>query len=265
MRRVSLSISTERTVTVLTRAHEQFYSDLIRDLPIRNLAIQPANHGTAVAILFGLIRLIALRRVSTVAIFPSDHYVDDEHIFMRHVDAAISGVSFPPSKIVLLGIPADRPESDYGWIERAEQLSQPSPGVKAIFRIRRFWEKPPPQLAVDLWLRGLLWSSFVMVARVGALIDMFARMIPQLHLSFARFRAVLDTSAETDAIDNLFADLPSLNFSEAIHAGCPSELSVLPTTAVRWTDLGEPPVLWRLWLRPLCGLPGSPLTAQWTD
>jgi len=28
------SISTERTVTVLTRAHEQFYSDLIRDLPI---------------------------------------------------------------------------------------------------------------------------------------------------------------------------------------------------------------------------------------
>jgi hypothetical protein len=104
-----------------------------------------------------------------------------------------------------------------------------------------------------------------MVARVGASIDMFARMMQQLHLSSARFRAVLDTSAESDAVDNLFADLPSLNFSEAILADCPSELSVLPTTAVRWNDLGEPPVLWRLWLRPVCGLPGSPLTAQWTD
>jgi mannose-1-phosphate guanylyltransferase len=240
MRRVSLSISTERTVTVLTRAHEQFYSDLIADLPVRNLAIQPANRGTAVAILFGLIRLITLRRISTVVIFPSDHYVDDESIFMRHVDAAISGVSSPPSKIVLLRIPADRPESDYGWIEPAEQLTQSSSGVKPIFRIRRFWEKPPPQLAVDLWSRGLLWNSFVVVARVAALIDMFARMIPRLYLSFAKIRAVLNTSAETDAVDKLFADLPSLNFSEAILAGCPSELSVLPTTGVRWNDLGEP-------------------------
>jgi hypothetical protein len=79
----------------------------------------------------------------------------------------------------------------------------------------------------------------VLVAQVGALFDMFARMIPRLYLSFAHITAVLNTSAETDAVDKLFADLPLLNFSEAILAGCPSELSVLPTTGVGWNDLGE--------------------------
>src|SRR5712672_1914375 len=56
-RRVSLSVSLARTVTVLTRAHEQFYSPVISETPLGNLVIQPANRGTAAAILFGLLRL----------------------------------------------------------------------------------------------------------------------------------------------------------------------------------------------------------------
>jgi mannose-1-phosphate guanylyltransferase len=71
-RRVSLSISPERTVTVLSRAHELFYSPLISETFLGNLAIQPAKRGTAAAILFGLLRLCNLQRISTVAIFPSD-------------------------------------------------------------------------------------------------------------------------------------------------------------------------------------------------
>jgi mannose-1-phosphate guanylyltransferase len=168
---VSLSFSPEQTVTVISRAHERFYSPLISQNILGSLAIQPAGRGTAAAILFGLLRLSHSRRIGTVAIFPSDHYVSNDMIFMRHVDAAISAASSLPLKIVLLGIPAERPESDYGWIEPAEQISQAGPGVEPIFRIRRFWEKPAPYIAVHLWSRGLLWNSFVMVARVRALLD----------------------------------------------------------------------------------------------
>jgi mannose-1-phosphate guanylyltransferase len=133
-RRVSLSVSLARTVTVLTRAHEQFYSPVISETPLGNLVIQPANRGTAAAILFGLLRLSHIQRISTVAIFPSDHYLSNDVVFMRHVDAAISAVSSLPVKIILPGISADRPEHDYGWIEPAEQLTQAGPGVEPIFR-----------------------------------------------------------------------------------------------------------------------------------
>ncbi len=71
-RRVSLSFSPDRTVTVVSHAHERFYSPLISQNISGNLAIQPANRGTAATILFGLLRLGHLRRIGTMAIFPSD-------------------------------------------------------------------------------------------------------------------------------------------------------------------------------------------------
>lgn len=95
-------------------------------------------------------------------------------------------------------------------------------------------------MAVDLWKRGLLWNSFVLVGEVGALLDLFAKMIPPVYNSFAQIKDLLNTSLETDAIEELFASLPSVNFSEAILAGCRSGLSVLPTTGVDWNDLGDP-------------------------
>ena len=81
-----------------------------------------------------------------IAIFPPDHYLSNDVVFMRHFDAAISAVSSLPVKIVLLGIPAVRPEHDYGWIEPAEQLMQAGLRVQPIFRIGHFWEKPHPLL-----------------------------------------------------------------------------------------------------------------------
>jgi mannose-1-phosphate guanylyltransferase len=92
-RRVSLSFSPEQTVTVVSRAHERFCSPLISQNILGNLAIQPVGRGTAAAILFGLLRLSHSRRIGTVAIFHSDHYVSHDMIFMRHVDAAISAAS----------------------------------------------------------------------------------------------------------------------------------------------------------------------------
>jgi mannose-1-phosphate guanylyltransferase len=238
-RRISLSIPPETTVTVMTRAHERFFSLLVAGVPGRNLAIQPVNRDTAAAILFGLFRLVSLDRVRTVAIFPSDHYISDDLAFMRHVDAAISAASFTDHKIVLLGIPADRPEASYGWIEPGEQLTKPSWNSMPIFRIRRFWEKPTPSLAGDLWSLGMLWNSFVMVAEVTTLIDLFAKVSPRLYMSFTPLRVVLNTSVEERAIDHLYANLPSVNFSEAILGQCFAELSVLPVRGLEWNDLAR--------------------------
>jgi len=41
---------------------------VISETPLGNLVIQPANRGTAAAILFGLLRLSHIQRISTVAI-----------------------------------------------------------------------------------------------------------------------------------------------------------------------------------------------------
>ena len=98
-------------MTVLTRRHKRFYIQFVSDSSHPNFAVQPDNRGTAPAILFALFRLIKLGQQGTVAIFPSDHYVSHDHKFMSHVEAASAAASHQRSSIVLLGIPAERPEA----------------------------------------------------------------------------------------------------------------------------------------------------------
>ena len=45
---------------------------------------------------------------------------------------------------------------------------------QSVLPIRRFWEKPAPELAASLLSRGCLWNSFVMVGRVPTFIDLIA-------------------------------------------------------------------------------------------
>jgi hypothetical protein len=57
-------------------------------------------------------------------------------------------------------------------------------------------------------------------------------MTPQLYTAFTEIGSVLGSSFESNGIDKLYAGIPSQSFSEAILAGCWSELSVLPATGV---------------------------------
>lgn len=135
--RVSLAVGENRILTVLTRAHECHYRDLLREVLPENLVIQPENRGTAPAILYALLRLSELARDAYVAVFPSDHFVSDDREFIRHVDLAFDAIGSWPEMTALLGITPHAVESGYGWIEPGEVVA----GCGPLFRVRRFWEK----------------------------------------------------------------------------------------------------------------------------
>jgi hypothetical protein len=50
-KRVALEVARERTLFLLNRLHERFYSEILSDTPAGNLIEQPRNVGTAPAIL----------------------------------------------------------------------------------------------------------------------------------------------------------------------------------------------------------------------
>ena len=237
-RRVSIVVPPGETVTVLSQPHQRFYQPLLCDIAEGNLVVQPRNRGTAVAILYALFRLIQQGRRGTVAIFPCDHYVSDDRRFMLHVQAASNVVDEFPGQLVLLGIPADAPESQYGWIEPGDPLKLTNAGP--VFRIRRFWEKPSPDIAQELLRQGFLWNSFVVVARITALLDLFARALSSLYISFAQLLSFFGTTSERKIIDRLYDSIVSVSFSDTILTGFSTELLVLPVRDVRWNDLGEP-------------------------
>lgn len=138
-RRVALEISSSRTLLVLNRRHEGFYSRQIGDFPESRLVLQPENRGTAPAILFALLKLAKLNPYAIVAVFPSDHYVDDDGRFMSYAALAMRTAVLRSGQLVLLAIKSDRAETSYGWIEPAGPLENGS----ELLRVARFWGPPP--------------------------------------------------------------------------------------------------------------------------
>ena len=90
-RRAALAVPAHRTLVVVNRAHERFYTPLLADLPTRLVVAQPENRGTAPAILYALLVLAGRQAASdTVVFYPSDHFVSDDVAFSGQIDEAIS-------------------------------------------------------------------------------------------------------------------------------------------------------------------------------
>ena len=85
-RRAAALVTPDRTLIVVTREHEPYYAPALAELPARNVVEQPVGRGTAPAILYALLRLRTVAPGGTVAILPSDHYVDDDAAFMARVE-----------------------------------------------------------------------------------------------------------------------------------------------------------------------------------
>jgi mannose-1-phosphate guanylyltransferase len=240
IRRVSLLVPPSQTLTVLNRAHRQFYTPLLSGTASRNLFVQPENRGTAPAILCALLRLAETGHTGPVAIFPSDHYISDDFLFMHYVATAMRAVECSPQLTVLLGIAPEGPESEYGWIEPGSPLALLGSGICAIRRIRSFLEKPSPEVARELYDRNYLWNSFVLIANTTTLLCLIAKALPELYGALSGVRPFFGGAAEGEILQTIYRQLPSADFSASVLAAFPTEFSVLPVKGVSWSDLGDP-------------------------
>ena len=237
-RRVALSIEPSRTSIVVTQKHRRFYEPLAHEISPALLLEQPANKGTAPAILYALLSVAAKSPKAIVALFPSDHFFADDEGFMSHIDVALDAVVVQPETVVLLGITPTAPEREYGWIEAEPSVL--AGAQRSITRVRKFWEKPSPHLATALMDRGCLWNSFVMVGRVDALLRMTRKALPELYANFAAIMPSLGTTAERNALAKLYSKIDDANFSHEVLAARPQDLAVMRVGDVGWSDLGEP-------------------------
>lgn len=229
----------ERTVVVVAREHETWWSAALAELPglpAENVVVQPRGRGTAPGILLPLRSILERDREARVAVLPSDHFVRDEWTFERALRQSLRAIDGDAERVALLGIAPDAAESDYGWIVpssggTAGELAGPLSGVE------RFVEKPPRELALELQCSGGLWNSFVFSARATALERLYLRRLPELHAAFAK-RSLVGASHEE--LDALYAELGESDFSRQVLQGAESSLDVLRVPECGWTDLGTP-------------------------
>ncbi|HLP16272.1 MAG TPA: sugar phosphate nucleotidyltransferase [Bacteroidota bacterium] len=235
--RVNLLIPPERTLTVVSKHHSQYYSESSLGLPFESILVQPCSRNTAAAITFPMLKINQVDPDSVVALFPSDHYIEEERQFMGHVREAKKFVEKNPDVIVMLGIRPKMIETGYGWIECGSAVEHDSD--KNIFEVRKFWEKPQPQIAEQLFAQNSFINTFVLVGKSAAFLTYIRQCIPHVLSAMEPIRLHLNTQRETIVIEQTFQDIPEENFSSAVLGRIARHINVMEVRNVHWNDWGE--------------------------
>lgn len=231
-------------LTVVSKQHLSYAA--VRDQLTRRapdtIVVQPQNRETAPGILLPLMHLYKRSPESIVALFPSDHFILEEDRFMDHVALAARAVAHDPTRIVLLGVEAQEPETEYGYI--LPRFGEDGLNVWGLRRTARFVEKPDPGAARRLVQAGALWNTMIMVFKVAHVLHLMQKFCTSMFLSFVDVFDALGTAGESAAVEEIYRRLEPLNFStgflEKIVAESAEALSVLPVLRVLWSDWGSP-------------------------
>lgn len=236
--RIAKAIDPDHVLFVLTKKHEPFYKRALESIPGFQKIVQPHNQGTLPAILWSLLHLFHADERALVAFFPSDHYFGNEAAFISTIERSFDFAEKEPNSVILLGAGAERPETEYGWIEPGSVTL--SGFGREFVSVRRFWEKPPLETARLLLSQGCLWNTFVMIGGVAAFLEMIRNTAPVLFETFASALPHGESEFDERKMQVIYGAMASSDFSREVLAVSTERLRVASCGEVGWSDLGEP-------------------------
>ena len=136
-----------RQLVVVTKSHFDYpeVAQQLSNFPDVHVAVQPMNRDTGLGLLLPLAQIYRARPDSTVVIFPSDHFIEEEGLFLSHVGAAFAMIERDRAKTVLLAIARLIAETDYGYILPSNCRHNILPfGAR---EVKHFIEKTDPTVA----------------------------------------------------------------------------------------------------------------------
>jgi mannose-1-phosphate guanylyltransferase/mannose-6-phosphate isomerase len=201
------------------------------------IILEPEGRNTAPALTLAALYLLKQDPDALMVVMPADHVMTDPQAFVDTVQQGRTDAG--QGALVTFGIVADRPETGYGYIKRADAM----PG-SAAFTVERFVEKPDQKMAEQYIESGeYYWNSGIFLMRADRWLEEVERFAPEVleHCRQAMDRGTQDSDffrvSQAD-----FLSCPSDSIDYAVMEKTDSAV-VLPLSA-GWSDVGSWPALW---------------------
>jgi mannose-1-phosphate guanylyltransferase len=204
-------------------------------IPAENYFLEPAPRGTASVV--GLAAVVLQRRdpQAVMAILTADHYIGDVPRFHQLLRAAFEAAG--QERLVTLGIAPTFASTGYGYIQIGEAL-----GVHhgmPVHRALRFKEKPAEAAAAQMIQAGdHAWNSGMFVWKTDAVLQEFARQMPELYAGLQRIQADWDTPGRAATTSQVWQDLKPQTIDYGIMEGA-RNVAVIPAAGLQWSDVGS--------------------------
>ena len=178
-----------------------------------------------------------------MAVLPADHYIAKPARYLRIVRAALH-VARSAGSLVVLGIPPSRPETGYGYIERARGKAVDADGVP-VFSVRQFTEKPELARARKYVASGRYYcgTQGMFFWRVSTFLGNLESLLPKTHDTLMHLAGDIGTPRYARTLARIYPQLENISVDYAIlepvtrRVAAPS-VFVLPAE-VGWSDIGS--------------------------
>jgi mannose-1-phosphate guanylyltransferase len=210
-----LPVFSERNCWVVTNAEQS--SAVRRELPrvpANHILAEPVGRNTAAAIALAAIHLAHEHDDAMMAVLSSDAHIANVKKYRSLLRVALEHAS-APGQLVVFGVPPTRPETGYGYIERAARI--PGRSSSEIFSVRRFTEKPELRLARRYVASGkYFWNAGMFFWRVSTFLELLRRFLPVTHAALAELAKTIGTRRYAAALQKIYPKLENISVDYAI-------------------------------------------------
>ena len=233
----------QKPVVVCNLEHRFIVNEQLAKIGVtaQGMLLEPFGRNTAPAVAMAALQLLADGRDELMLVLPADHVIDDELALRKALELA--RVAAEEGEMVLFGIPANSPETGFGYIKaaRGEDGDDLVPGA---YRVMQFVEKPDAMRAAEFVRSGgYYWNSGMFLFRASRYLDELRAHEPDIYDTcvLALERSKLAGGALTiDA--GTFECCPDNSIDYAVMEKT-SRACVVPLAA-GWNDVGSWSSLW---------------------
>jgi mannose-1-phosphate guanylyltransferase len=213
----------------------------------KNVLKEPFGCNTAAAIGLAAIHIRhATKGDALMAVLPADHFIAEPERYRRIVSVALQ-VAQTKGRMVVLGIPPTRPETGFGYVERAE--SPFAVDGFPVFPVVRFTEKPQLAMAREYVASGMYqWNAGMFFWRASTFLDALRKFLPETHAAIEGLSHHIGKRSYESQLKKIYSKLENISVDYAIlekaasagrgGSGKTANVFVVPAE-VGWSDIGS--------------------------
>lgn len=215
---------------------QDYKNEIICEIPEfkeENIIVEPARRETGPAHALGAYIIKKIDPDAVIITEAADRLVSPVHRYVQVLKAAAE-VAYNQKVLVALGVPPRYPHTGLGHIKRGERL--PDVGDVAFFKLEKFVEKPPMELAKKYTeSREYYWNAGEFVWRADSLLSEISTYAPDISKH-------LDRIDKGEKIEDVYKDMPQIAIDYAVAEK--SKNFYVVHGDFNWTDIGDWKEVW---------------------
>ncbi len=234
--RLTGMVPLERILILTNEDQEAAVRAMLPQLPPDNIVAEPAKRDTAAAIALAVGWVARRDPGATMIVLPADHVIRDTAGFQRDLAAAARAAE-QTGALVTIGIKPTWACPGFGYIELGDPVpsADAPPDGPAIFNVRRFREKPAPELAQMFFESGgYRWNAGMFAWTLPAVLRELSAQVTTLADFVSQVRTAPDFAV---LLKEKFPSLPKISIDYAIMENAARVLVL--EAGFDWDDVGS--------------------------